>query len=188
MNGSGVVAIPNGGKEEGLHEELAAEEVRSHLARIFASPAFRASKRCHRFLEYVVTQTLEGKAATLKERTLAVEVFDRSSSWDSGDDTIVRVGAREVRKRLAQFYTSPEGAAERIRIELHSGSYVPEFSCVEAGSGAAGNGIKTRRIAARRGAYVAGASRPGRGETAGPGFSGRWDRWCFVRWFLVWRW
>ena len=130
-----MAAIPNGGKEEGLHEELGAEEIRLHLARIFASPAFRASKRCHRFLEYVVMQTLDGKASTLKERTLAVEVFDRSSSWDSGDDTIVRVGAREVRKRLAQFYTSAEGASERIRIELHSGSYVPEFTVVEPGTG-----------------------------------------------------
>jgi hypothetical protein len=31
----------------------------------------------------VVRQTLEGKTSTLKERTLAVEVFDRSSSWNS---------------------------------------------------------------------------------------------------------
>lgn len=79
----------------------------------------------------MVNQTLEGNAPTLKERTLAVEVFDRSASWDSGDDTIVRVGAREVRKRLAQYYTSPEGALEKIRIELHSGSYVPEFVLTE---------------------------------------------------------
>lgn len=122
------------GKREGLHEELAAEEVRSHLARICASPAFRSSKRCHRFLEFVVTQTLDGKGSTLKERTLAVEVFDRSASWDSGDDTIVRVGAREVRKRLAQYYTSPEGSREKLRIELPSGSYVPEFTTVEQGA------------------------------------------------------
>jgi hypothetical protein len=148
MNGSRVAAIPNGGKEEGLHEELAAHEVRSHLARIFASPAFRASKRCHRFLEYVVMQTLDGKASILKERTLAVEVFDRSTSWDSSDDTIVRVGAREVRKRLAQFYTSPEGAAERIRIELHSGSYVPEFSHIEVGAGLLETGSKSPEAAA----------------------------------------
>ena len=134
MTISGVCAILDGGKEEGLHEELAAEEILSHLARIFANPAFRTSKRCHRFLEYVVTQTLEGRASILKERTLAVEVFDRSPSWDSGDDTIVRVGAREVRKRLAQYYTSPEGAVEKIRIELHSGSYVPEFLSVERSS------------------------------------------------------
>jgi hypothetical protein len=44
------------------------------------------------------------------------------------------VGAREVLKRLAQFYTSAEGTAERIRIELHSGSCVPEFTFAEPGA------------------------------------------------------
>jgi hypothetical protein len=67
----------------------------------------------------------------LKERTLAVEVFDRSASWDAGDDTIVRVGAREVRKRLAQYYSTSEAANEQIRIVLPLGSYVPDFVRLE---------------------------------------------------------
>jgi hypothetical protein len=37
------------------------------------------------------------------------------------------VGAREVRKRLAQYYVSPEGVAAPVRIDLPPGSYVPEF-------------------------------------------------------------
>jgi hypothetical protein len=94
---------------------------------LLASPAFRSSRRGARFLEFTVGEALQGRADTLKERTLAVEVFDRSPSWDAGDDTIVRVGAREVRKRLAQFYSLPEAANEKIRIELPLGSYVPEF-------------------------------------------------------------
>lgn len=108
------------------------DEIRAHVARLLASPAFRASKRCHRFLEYVIREMLAGNAGTIKERTLATEVFDRSPAWDSGgDDTIVRVGAREVRKRLAQYYNSPEGMQEKIRIELPLGSYVPEIVRVD---------------------------------------------------------
>ena len=108
------------------------EDIRAHLGRVLASTAFRSSKRCYRFLDFIVTQALEGKASTIKERTLATEVFDRAVSWDSGgDDTIVRVGAREVRKRLAQFYNGPEGIQEKIRIELPLGSYVPEFTRVD---------------------------------------------------------
>ena len=38
-----------------------------------------------------------------------------------------RVGAREVRRRLAQYYATPEGGASEVRIDLPSGSYVPEF-------------------------------------------------------------
>lgn len=108
------------------------EQIRAHLERILASAAFRSSKRCHRFLQFVTLQTLQGNADTLKERTLAVEVFDRAPSWDPADDTIVRVGAREVRKRLAQFYMSPEGMHENLRINLLSGSYVPEFCFASA--------------------------------------------------------
>jgi hypothetical protein len=108
-------------------EELSAGEIRAHLERLLASPAFRSSKRCQRFLAYVVGEALDGKAGSLKERTLAIEVFDRAESFHSGDDTIVRVGAREVRKRLAQYYTTANGAHEKMRIELPPGSYVPEF-------------------------------------------------------------
>lgn len=112
-------------------------EIRAHLERLLTSPAFRSSKRCQRFLVYVVGETLEGRADSLKERALAIEVFDRAESFHSGDDTIVRVGAREVRKRLAQYYTTAEGSREKMRIELPPGSYAPEFVPAEALSGLA---------------------------------------------------
>lgn len=108
-------------------EEIPADQVRSHLERVLTSPPFKSSKRCHRFLSYVVEAVLAGNAESLKERTLATEVFDRPPSWDAGDDTIVRGGAREVRKRLAQYYASSMGMQEKIRIELLPGSYVPVF-------------------------------------------------------------
>lgn len=120
----------------GSLEEIPAEEVRAHLAKVLASPQFRSSKRCHRFLNYVVSQVIEGNAETLKERTLATDVFDRPASWDSSEDSIVRGGAREVRKRLAQYYASEEAAHERVRFELAPGSYVPLFVHVETAGGA----------------------------------------------------
>jgi hypothetical protein len=103
------------------------DEVRRQLEQILASPAFHGSKRCQQFLEYVCVKSLAGEAGALKERTVAVEVFGRPPHIDLGEDTIVRVGAREVRKRLAQYYVTPEGAGSGIRIDLPSGSYAPEF-------------------------------------------------------------
>jgi hypothetical protein len=103
------------------------EEVRRQLEAILASPAFHGSKRCQQFLEYVCEKSLAGLEGTLKERTVAVEVFGRPPESDLGEDTIVRVGAREVRKRLAQYYVTPEGAAAEVRIDLHSGTYAPDF-------------------------------------------------------------
>jgi hypothetical protein len=103
-----------------------AHEVRRELDLILGSVVFRGSKRCQDFLRYVATRALEGAADTLKERTLAVEVFGRHADSDLSDDSIVRVGAREVRKRLAQYYVG-EGARDQVRIDLPAGSYVPVF-------------------------------------------------------------
>lgn len=103
------------------------EEIQNQLRAILASPAFHGSKRCQQFLEYVCDKSLAGEAGGLKERTVAIDVFGRQPQSELGEDTIVRVGAREVRKRLAQFYVSPEGVASRIRIDLPAGSYAPEF-------------------------------------------------------------
>jgi len=108
-----------------------AELVAEHLRRILESTAFRASKRSQAFLNYVVRATLEGRADTLKERTLAVEVFGRPQDVDLAEDTIVRVGAREVRRRLAQYYASAESAGDTLHIDLPPGSYAPEFQVVE---------------------------------------------------------
>ena len=103
------------------------EEIRRQLRNILESPVFHGSKRCKQFLEYICEKTLSGEAETLKERTIAVEVFGRPPHSDLGEDTIVRVGAREVRKRLAQYYVTSEGLAAEVHIDLLPGSYAPEF-------------------------------------------------------------
>ena len=106
------------------------DEIRRQLQQVLASPAFHGSKRCQQFLEYVCTKSLAGEGGALKERSVAVEVFGRPPHIDLGEDTIVRVGAREVRKRLAQYYATAEGTVSEIRIDLPSGSYAPEFRYV----------------------------------------------------------
>ena len=101
--------------------------VRSQLDKIVSDPRFAASKRYPQLLRYIVEQTLEGNDDSLKERTLGVEVFHRTPDYDTNLDTVVRLCAAEVRKRLAQYYQSPAHVGE-LRIELNPGSYVPVFS------------------------------------------------------------
>jgi hypothetical protein len=103
------------------------EDIRTQIALILASPAFQGSRRCRQFLEYVCEKSLGGELGSLKERAIAIEVFGRRPQSDFADDTIVRVGAREVRKRLALYYGTAEGAAAKIRVDLPSGCYAPEF-------------------------------------------------------------
>jgi len=102
------------------------EAVLFQIERLLLSPHFKNSRRYTDLLRYVVQQTLEGHADILKERTLGIEVFGREPSFDTAGDSIVRVAAAEVRKRLALYYQE-EGHENELRVDLPSGSYVAHF-------------------------------------------------------------
>jgi len=116
------------GESEGIGlSESRQQAVREELDRLLASPAFRTSKRCKEFLEYIVEHTMIGQSGALKERSLGVELFRLPTDFDPGQHTIVRVTANEVRKKLAQHYLSLNGAPHPVRIDLPPGSYRAEF-------------------------------------------------------------
>ena len=96
------------------------------LDRVLASPLFRHSKRCGPLLKYVVLETLEGRAESLKERAIGIAVFGRKPTYDTNEDPVVRTAAVEVRKRIAQYYHEI-GHESEIWIDLTSGSYIPHF-------------------------------------------------------------
>ncbi len=102
------------------------EAVREELSRVLSCHEFRLSKRSQDFVRYVVEHTLSGREDMLKERTIGIEVFGRSTSYEPSDDATVRVKAGDVRKRLGLYYAE-EGAQNPVRIELPPGTYVPEF-------------------------------------------------------------
>jgi hypothetical protein len=101
--------------------------VLAQMEKLLKDPHFRSSKRYPGLLSFVVEQTLAGNEDSLKERILGVEVFHRAPDYDTSLDPVVRLSASEVRKRIAQYYQSPEHQKE-LRIELNPGSYIPVFS------------------------------------------------------------
>jgi hypothetical protein len=101
-------------------------EVEAELDRILQSPGFRTSKRSQEFLRYIVITTLDGRLDDLKERVIGHVVFHRLPDYDTGEHSIVRVKANELRKRLAQFY-SEVSEPSVVQIQLPRGSYTPEF-------------------------------------------------------------
>ena len=101
--------------------------VRQHLEDIKASHAFAGSKRTQDFLEFIVSHTLEGNLDKLRERMIGVELFARPVDYDTGNDSVVRVKATEVRKKLAEFYLETRSTYP-VTIELPRGSYVPRFT------------------------------------------------------------
>jgi len=106
--------------------EIQTARIREQLQRLVCHPLFANSKRYPALLAYSVEQALQGNAGELKERSIGVEVFGRSPSYDANSDPVVRITAGEVRKRLTQYYYDPTHRGELI-IELPTGSYVPLF-------------------------------------------------------------
>jgi hypothetical protein len=115
-----------------------AEDVRTLLEQVLGSHLFRGSRRCQILLRHITERTLAGDTSSLKERTLGIEVFGRAPDYDTSQDPIVRAGAAEIRKKLAQYYQET-GHESEVRIELLSGSYIAEFhfNC-SGGPGVAG--------------------------------------------------
>jgi hypothetical protein len=108
-----------------LEAGLSAGEVEQHLEEVLESPMFHTSQRSCQFLRYVVDAIIAGHAEMLKERAVGERVFGRQPGYDTGQDSIVRVKASEVRRRLAQYYVlHPEAP---VRIELPQGAYTPVF-------------------------------------------------------------
>ena len=106
---------------------MPAAAVREQLARVVDSPGFVSSARLSRFLTHVVNRTIEGDLDSLKEFSIAMEVFDRSSDYDPNIDAIVRVEARRLRAKLKEYYESEPGKNDPVLIALRPGSYVPIF-------------------------------------------------------------
>jgi hypothetical protein len=96
------------------------------LKHILESEHFRSSTRGKQFLRFVVQYRLENHPEPLKERMIGAALFNRPLDYATGDDSVVRAQAREVRRRLEQYYAA-HAQESPLRIDLPLGSYTPEF-------------------------------------------------------------
>ena len=119
---------------------MSEDAVRAQLERVLGSDDFAQSKRMKAFLRFVVEEALVGRGERLKEFVIATEVFGRDESFDPQSDTIVRVEAGRLRRRIERYYLTA-GRQDPLRIDLPKGSYAPLFLATapapEAESGAA---------------------------------------------------
>jgi hypothetical protein len=96
------------------------------LKHILESEFFRTSTRGKQFLDFVVQYRLEHHEVPLKERMIGAALFNRPVDYATGDDSVVRAQAREVRRRLEKYYMDHPHESP-VRIDLPVGSYTPEF-------------------------------------------------------------
>jgi hypothetical protein len=101
-------------------------EVRDEIQTISQSRLFAQSRRRIKLLEYLCDMVLLGRQDEIKETTIALEVFERTTEFDDKKDAIVRVEAHRLRERLSKYYAT-EGSHDRLIIELSPGGYIPRF-------------------------------------------------------------
>ena len=113
-------------KEEPISAVPDRDNCKAELEAIIASGIFAKAPSLALLLDYVCTNYFAGRADQIKEYNIAVEALGRPPSFDPRQDSIVRVEAFRLRKRLKQYYEN-EGANRPFRIVIPSGQYVPRF-------------------------------------------------------------
>src|SRR5258708_39190597 len=102
------------------------DEAKAELDSVLNSGLFAHAPSLAQFLSYVCKKGLEGQGNQVKEYSIAVEALGRPADFDQKRDSIVRVEAHRLRKRLRQFYEA-EGASHPLQILIPPGQYVPQF-------------------------------------------------------------
>jgi hypothetical protein len=105
------------------------EAERCELQAVLSSPLFSRSPTLTHLLTYLCEKTFAGETDQIKEYSVALDVFDRRDSFDQDTDSIVRVQANRLRKRLAEYYAH-DGVNHPIQITIPVGQYVPQFKRV----------------------------------------------------------
>src|SRR5215467_14345571 len=82
--------------------DVSEPEVRAQLDRILPSGAFKDSERLQRFLKCAVECALDGTTDRLKESVLGR--VDRGAEFDPRTDSVVRMEAQRLRRRLQEYY------------------------------------------------------------------------------------
>lgn len=94
------------------------------VSRLCSSSSLHRSARLKELLHYVCRRSWDEGAEEIREHEIGVAVFQRPPDYDSAQDTIVRVQASQLRKRLERYFAE-DGRDEPLLLELSKGTYIP---------------------------------------------------------------
>lgn len=102
------------------------DAVLNAVDRIQASGLLGSGERSANLLRYIVIEELVGRGDRLKAYSIAIDVFGKNEDFDPSSNSLVRVEALRLRTALDQYYER-FGKDDPLKIELHPGSYRPNF-------------------------------------------------------------
>src|SRR6266700_845044 len=109
-----------------MHAAADFVQERHELDAVLASGIFNRAPNLAHVLTYVCEKYFEGAAEQIKEYNIAVDALGRPPEFDQKRDSIVRVEAHRLRKRLREYYET-EGAGHEFKIDIPPGQYAPQF-------------------------------------------------------------
>ena len=92
---------------------------------VLSSTHFAGETNSKRLLKFVCDKYFAG-IHHISEYEIAIEALGRRSDFDPSQDSIVRVEAHRVRKRLKEYYEH-EGSKHTLHLVIPQGSYLPHF-------------------------------------------------------------
>jgi hypothetical protein len=107
------------------------ERERHELNALLASGIFNRAPNLAQLLNYICSKYFEGATDQIKEYNVAIEALGRGPEFDQKRDSIVRVEAHRLRKRLREYYEA-DGASHAVKIIIPPGQYAPKFIRDEA--------------------------------------------------------
>src|SRR5580658_7134304 len=134
---------------------------RAEVEAILRSGIFNRAPNLDAFFRYICERQFQGEADEVKEYSIAVEALRRPPDFDQKKDSIVRVEAHRLRKRLGEFYAT-DGASHTVRITIPPGQYIPHFTFHDSASGEKGLDDGAAAPLAHRPTAANGAMTPGR--------------------------
>ena len=109
-----------------MNAGTALEQERAEVHALLQSGLFDKAPRLGTFFRYICERYLEGRGDEIKEYSIAVEALGRPDDFDPKKDSIVRVEAHRLRRRLEEYY-SREGLGHPVSIVIPNGQYRPQF-------------------------------------------------------------
>jgi hypothetical protein len=99
--------------------------------RVANSPELRESNRLRELFLFLCERALSEPGVVIHEQEVGIKVFGRSPDYDTSEDTLVRVHASRLRKKIQQYFLTG-GQHEPIVIEIPKGGYTPVFQFRES--------------------------------------------------------
>src|SRR5215831_11691640 len=109
---------------------MSVEDQKQEVTRILHSPQFRRAPKLQRFLELVWDYHFQNRTDQITEFIIATQAFGKGPDFEPAEDSLVRVQAREVRRRLREYYQN-DGKSSCLILDIPVGHYAPVFTSIE---------------------------------------------------------